>query len=471
MKSTLSALLLAGAVLISPISVSSAPLDPLQSATLDSSVQKLLDANKTPGATLEILRDGKVIYERGYGLADVTRHIPAQAGTHYEIGSMTKQFTAAAILQLRDAGKIELDSRVATYLPTAPDATEITVRQLLNQTSGLTNYTQVPGFVHMAAKPGDYQAVIALIANKPLRFHPGTKWEYSNTNYILLGRIVEVVAHEPYEKYVTDHEFAPAGMLHTSWIAHEAELHTMAVGYTTNPQKVITVAPPLVDAWAWSAGAIVSTTDDVARWIDALQSDKIISRADFIEMTTPPKLAGDPGYGFGLMHDTYDGQPRIWHNGGTFGFSTTGMIFPAQHLVVVALTNSVQGPAGRIAGAAFDAIEPSLAAAALLPSPGEDLTMTSRIKAFMLPLLQGHLNRSLITATASKRLPDAKLAMVAKQLSTLGQPTSFIFRGEKSTPTERELTYLVPFTNGEKLTLIISIQKKSNLFDTFSLRP
>ncbi len=471
MKSTLSTIVLAGAMLASPLTASSAPVGSAPRAKLDAGIRNLLDANKTPGATLEILRDGKVVYQRGYGLADIVHHIPAQVGTHYQIGSMTKQFTAAAILQLRDAGKISLDSPVATYLPTAPHASEITVRELLNQTSGLANYTQVPGFIHMAAKPGDYRAILDLIKNKPLGFHPGSKWEYSNTNYILLGRIIEVVSHEHYENYVTEHEFAPAGMRQTTWIAHEANLRSMAVGYATSPRKDVTIAPPLVDAWAWSAGAIVSTTNDVARWIQALQSGKIVTRADFTEMTTPPKLVGDPVYGFGLMHDAYDGQPRIWHNGGTFGFSSTGMIFPAQHLIIVALTNSVRGPAGRIAGAAFDALEPSLAAAALRPSPGEDLTMTSRIKAFMLPLLQGHLNRALITPAASKRLPDAKLAMVAKELSTLGQPAQFIFRGEKSTPTENDYTYLLPFADGEKLTLNISVQKATNLFDTFSLRP
>ncbi len=446
----------------------SAATTPVPAAAIDREARQLLHALKTPGATIAVAEDGRVVYARGYGLRDVAAKKGADVNTHYEIGSMTKQFTAAAILQLRDAGKLSLDEKISKVLPGAPHANQITIRQLLTHTSGLANYTNVSGFVSMAARPGTYEKIVASIAKKPLEFKPGSRWRYSNTNYIILGRIVEVLSREPYERYIDRHEFVPAGMTHTHWISDEPHLSDMARGY--RPLKNGGVAPafPLRDRWAWSAGAIVSTVGDLVRWNEALRSGKIVTRRDYREMTTPVRVAvgSSGGYGFGLIRDRFDGQERIWHNGGTFGFVSDGAYFPAQHLTVVALTDSENGPAGAIVNDIFEALHPRLAFKANAPARGENVGVTSRVEAFIDSLLRGHLERSQITAKASKSLSDATVKQVAKQFAVLGPPTAFIFRGSSAVPDATKYVYLVRF-KATMLKLTIAIDTKSKKFAAF----
>ncbi|MHB8196283.1 MAG: serine hydrolase domain-containing protein, partial [Vulcanimicrobiaceae bacterium] len=334
--------------------VGAAPAVP--SAVIAQAVRQVLSASKTPGVTIAIAEHGQLVYARGFGLRNVARKKPANAQTRYQIGSMTKQFTAAAILQLRDAGKLSLHEKVSQILPNAPHAKQITIYELLTHTSGLANYTNVSGFERMAGKPGSYQQMMALIAKKPLEFTPGSRWRYSNTNYIILGRIIEVLSHEPYERYVQQHEFAPAGMVHTGWIGGKPALRDTAQGYRVAKNGQILSALPLRASWAWSAGAIVSTVGDFVRWTDALRSGKIVPVRDYAEMTTPvrPTYGSSSGYGFGLVRDRFEGQPRVWHNGGTFGFISNGARFPAQHLQIVAFTNSANGPAAAIVSRVFN---------------------------------------------------------------------------------------------------------------------
>ncbi len=467
MKRSLPSLLAALTALFLPLAASAAPT-PVPVAAIDRATRRILHALKTPGATIAVAENGRIVYARGYGLRNLAAKEGADVNTHYEIGSMTKQFTAAAILQLRDAGKLSLDESVAKILPRAPHANQITIRQLLTHTSGLANYTNVSGFVRMAARPGSYAKIIASIAKKPLEFKPGSHWRYSNTNYILLGRIVEVLSHEPYRRYIDRHEFARAGMTHTHWISDEAGLSDMALGY--RPLKNGGVAPsfPLHDRWAWSAGAIVSTVGDLVRWNEALRSGKIVTRRDYREMTTPVRVAvgSSGGYGFGLIRDRHDGQLRISHDGGTFGFSSDAAFFPSQHLTIVALTNSASGPATTIVNNIFDAIHPRIAAAADATAPGENLGVTARVKAFVIPLLRGDLNRSQITPAASKALSDAAVKAASQQLSVLGPPTAFVFRGSSVLPDATKYVYLVRF-KATVLKLTVAIDAKSKKFAAF----
>src|ERR1700738_3246810 len=227
-------------------------------AKIDTDVQALLRAAHAPGATIAIVQGGAIVYTRGYGLRDVARSLPADAHTRYEIGSITKQFTAAAVLQLKETGKIDLDATVATYLPAMTHAKEITVRQLLTHTSGLEDYVDIPNFETLAAAPATFEQLMSRVSEKPLGFTPGAQFGFSSTNYLVLGRIIERVSGQSWEAYVQQHLFAPAGMTDSATIAQEGELANMARGYVY-AQGRTAESKPIAESWASSAGGIVTT--------------------------------------------------------------------------------------------------------------------------------------------------------------------------------------------------------------------
>ncbi len=256
-----------------------------------------------PGATVVITRDGHVVYTHAFGSSDLATGAAARDDTHYEIGSITKQFTAAAILQLHEAGKVDIDAKVAVYVPSAPHANEITVRELLTQTSGLADYLDVSGVD--TSKTATYDQLMASVAGKPLQFAPGSAWRYSNTNYVILGRIIESVSNEPYDTYVKRHILKPLGMTETFTIGDEASIPGMAFGYQLVDGHLSPVRAAISQSYAWSAGDMVSTVGDVEKWSSALQNGRVVSPQDYaLMMTSQPTTQGDSGYGFGLFLDS-----------------------------------------------------------------------------------------------------------------------------------------------------------------------
>jgi D-alanyl-D-alanine carboxypeptidase len=353
-------------------SVSAAPSQqapPLKAAAqskIDTDVQALLRAAHAAGATIAIVQGGAIVYTRGYGLRDVANALPADAHTRYEIGSITKQFTAAAILQLKEAGKIDLDATVATYLPSVAHAKEITIRQLLTHTSGLEDYVDTPNFETLAATPATFDQLMSRISGRPLGFTPGAQFGYSSTNYLILGRIVELVSGQSWEAYVQQHLFAPAGMTDSATMAQESQLADMARGYVY-AQGRISESKPIAESWASSAGGIVSTVDDLQRWGEALSSGRIISTSDYQLLASPARLADGSAaeYGFGMKVDHFEGEPRIWHHGNTNGFDGSDQFFPSQGVRIIVLTNTLDGGSDKIAEHVYNDLFPAIAAAAL----------------------------------------------------------------------------------------------------------
>lgn len=444
------------------------PLDPAVRAQIDGDVNAILRSRHATGATISIVEGDGSRYVHGYGLRDIARNLPAEANTHYEIGSITKQFTAAAIAQLVLAGKLKLDAPVSTYVPNAPHASEITVRQLVVQTSGLPEYLNGEGIVERGGKPATFEQLMALVAGKPLEFTPGTQWAYSNTNYIILGRVIEAVSKQPYEAYVREHLFAPAEMTQTTTMAGEVKVPGMALGYRKSDGQTL-AAYPLDDSFAGAAGNIVSTADDLQRWNEALVSGKIVSPEGYTMMTTPGRLtSGAPtSYGFALIIDKLDGRPRIWHNGGTFGFAAIDWHFPEQKLWIIVLTNDERGPDDAIASKIFDDLNPGAAASELIPAAGENNAVTTRIEAFIRPLLKGHLDRSKITPAASKAVTTAMIASVVQLLAPLGDP-SFVYKGTTKLPDGTVYVYLLHYPT-QNFRLIVEIDKATNKFSGFRI--
>jgi len=290
-----------------------------------------------PGASVLVVRDGKAVVRRAYGLASVEDRVKATPATNYRLASVTKQFTAAAILLLMESGKLRLDDPIRKWLPSLPEATSaITIRHLLTHTSGLVDYEDVIP-EGTTAQVHDADVLRLLESQNRTNFAPGSSYRYSNSGYSLLALIVERASGQTFASFLRDRIFLPLGMQHTvafedgiSTVANRAFGHTLANGTWTRTDQSVTSA-------VLGDGGIYSSIDDLARWDAALGDDRLLRRETFRLAFTPATDTDDPNvkYGFGwrITGDT------LWHSGETRGFRNVIVRDPRRHLTVVILTN------------------------------------------------------------------------------------------------------------------------------------
>lgn len=298
------------------------------------------------GLSIAVARGDHLIVDEGVGTADLEWKAPVDANTEMRIGSITKQFTAAAIMKLHEQGKIGFDDPISKYLPDFDtQGHTVTIRQLLTHTSGIPNYTAQKGFPELSLRPfPSEQDVPKLVAGVPFDFDPGTKWEYSNTNFFLLGMIVEKLSGKSYADYMADTFFKPLGLAHTRYDDSRAIIPERASGYDFDPG---TLAPlnssPINMIWPGGAGGLMSTAGDLVRWDIALTGGRAIAPASFQQMIGSPVKTGqgDAGYGFGLVIDRFNGSRRIWHNGGINGFNSNLTWLPDSGLRVAVISNDL----------------------------------------------------------------------------------------------------------------------------------
>jgi len=440
-------------VWLAPVAATaSTAIDPALAKRIDGDAQTVLQRTDTPGATLAIYRNGESepFYVHAYGLSDREHKTPATVSTHYEIGSITKQFTAASILQLQEAGKLDINATLATYLPDAPHAKEVTLKQLLSHTSGMPEYLDGPDVEQWAVKPATFDQIIARIKDKPLDFPPGSRWSYSNSGYALLGRVIEVVSHETYVHYVKTHLLQAAGMTGTYTVTDESRLPGMAKGYRHTDGK-LELSPTIHATVGWAAGNLVSTVADLERWNVALRSGKIIRPADYALMATPAQ--GSTDYGLGLFVDTLDEQPRIGHTGGSFGFTTSNQYFPKQGIQIIAFTNNGDNPepGQMLVTTVFENLYPDIAAAARQPAAGENPATTAMARKAFLRLQGKGDDLSMFGAKLQGKMSAGLSERMAKQLSPFGEPSSFIFKGQRVDKDKTWSDYRIDFGPGNSL--------------------
>jgi CubicO group peptidase (beta-lactamase class C family) len=308
-----------------------APAPDPRAAQYDKIMQNMMVDARLVGASFAVVHDGQPVLEKAYGFADLARTRPLTLDDELAIGSITKQFTAAAVMTLVEAGKVKLDEPVATYVPaiTAP----VTVRELLNQTSGL------PDFAIPANMVATHDAVLAWIAATTPAFTPGTQYAYSNTNYWLIARVVEAASGAPYDDYLRAHVLAPAGLTATHPCSAPAHVEGSALvpGGTVEPWKAFDIRG--YDG----AGELCSTVPDLLRWQAALFGGKVVSASSFAFMTTVPALTGGAAttYGAGLVRTPLRSHQALWHNGEvTGGFESMLLTLPDDHVTIVYLSNT-----------------------------------------------------------------------------------------------------------------------------------
>ncbi|HSM96974.1 MAG TPA: serine hydrolase [Rhizomicrobium sp.] len=310
--------------------------DDLQSynSEADGLLQPYIVANAFTGTVL-VAKDGGVIFEKAYGLANREWGVPDTLDTKYRIGSMTKQFTATAILQLAEQGKLSIDDPVSKYYTNAPASwRKITIRNLLTHTSGIPDFTNLPDYEKFMPDDTTPLEIIERIRNKPLDFPPGTKFAYDNTGYVVLGYVIEEVSGESYADYIQQHIFAPLEMKDSGYDKPDPIIRKRAAGYYW--RKGQWHRPPYISMTVpFAAGGLYSTVGDLLIWDQALYSGKLLSAASLKEMFTPYKS----DYGFGWVIAKFSGHNSIWHNGEVNGFHSMILRFPNEHLTVIALSN------------------------------------------------------------------------------------------------------------------------------------
>lgn len=304
-----------------------------------------------------VAENGKVIYKKGFGQANMEWNIPNDADTKFRLGSITKQFTAALILQLAEQGKLKLDGKVTDYLPDYRKDTgdRMTIHNLLSHTSGLPNYTAQPGFFeNVSRNPFTVSDFVKKYASGDLEFEPGTKFNYSNSGYFLLGAIIEKVTGKPYEQVLKENILDPLGMKNTGYDHFNTIIQKRAVGYVKTPRGYEN-APYLDMTIPYAAGSLYSTVEDLYLWDQALYGEKILS-AKSKELMFRPNL-NNYGYGFGITKATVgpnkEAVPIITHDGGINGFSTTIVRLVGSKGLIVMLDNT---SGGRYLGRINDAI-------------------------------------------------------------------------------------------------------------------
>jgi len=286
--------------------------------------------------TVLVMQKGKAIYKKSFGMADREWNVPNTAETKFRIGSVTKQFAAACILLLAEQGKLSVDDRLSKYIPNYPKGDSITIHMLLNHTSGIKNYTDIQEFWPKAILPLSTDSMIALFKNKPLDFSPGTSWNYSNSGYFLLGVIVEKASGKNFTAYLTENIIKKIGLKNISMDRLDSVLAFRASGYEKNRQGVWQQAMYISMEGPYSAGAMVSTVEDLYQWTKALHNNQVLSAASTQKMITPYKNK----YGYGIGIDSLHTHKRVSHSGGIPGFVSYLGYFPDDDLCVVVISNN-----------------------------------------------------------------------------------------------------------------------------------
>jgi CubicO group peptidase (beta-lactamase class C family) len=299
------------------------------SSRADVYLTKLTNAEEFSGAVL-VATNGHVLFAKAYGLANREHGIANATNTIFRLGSVTKQFTAACVLILQQEGKLSVSNLVSQYVEECPEAWKtITIHHLLGHTAGIPSFTEFPDDERFERLPTTTAATVARFKDKPLRFPPGTRMEYSNSHYVLLGYIIEKLSGTGYDQFVAEHIFRPLHMNASGYDHPAAILTNRAAGYSKGPSGIQNCTPYAMDT-PHGAGALYSTVLDMLIWDESIYSRRLLSAESQHDMFTG-------GYGWAIRQE--NGHPVYWHPGGVSGFTSFVCRYPDQHVYFAVLSN------------------------------------------------------------------------------------------------------------------------------------
>ncbi len=322
-------------------------------ARIDSLADAEIDSDTTASVAIGVMRGDDVILANGYGYADIENGVPATAETVYRIGSITKQFTSTAIMQLVENGDINLDDEITKFLPGYPtQGHRVTIHHLLTHTSGIKSYTGLnrDNFSQAFRLDLTHDELLDMFKDEPFDFAPGEQWRYNNSGYYLLGVIIESVTGQSYADYLDEHIYGPLEMDASSYCGEKEIIPNRAEGYERSDGRLLNDDPLSMNI-PGAAGALCSSVTDLLKWQRAMNARRLVSQESHDLMTTPARLNNDSAttYGYGLAIRETDGQRQIVHGGGINGFVTVLAYYPEEDLTVVVLSNTPGGHPGTMA--------------------------------------------------------------------------------------------------------------------------
>lgn len=392
-------------------------IDPAIRSRVDRIATQVLEQTGVPSASLAVVVHGKLAYTHAYGKARLDPPAPATPEMRYSIGSISKQFTAAAILILQQQGKLSLDDAVGKYVSGLTRGNEVTIREILSHTSGYQDYWPEDYVMTPMLEPITAQKILDKWAKMPLDFEPGTQWQYSNTNYVIAGAIVEKVSGQKLMDFLEEHIFHPLGM-RSVWNSDEASLtRTDATAYYRHALGPLRVAPKEGRGWMFAAGELAMTAHDLGLWDASLLARSVLDPQSYNQMFTDVKLKSgkETHYGLGVQVTTLDGHRAIEHSGEVSGFVSDNIVMIDDGVAVAVLTNQdAVGAASTIA----DLAAPVVAGYPLTPPEQQALDIYHGLQ-------QGRVDRSLLAPNLSDYFTPEALADFQSSLAPLGEPLAF----------------------------------------------
>src|SRR5947207_2235112 len=388
--------------------------------TVDTVANQVLQSTGVPSATIAVVRNGSVAYANAYGAAKLNPHVAATPDMRYAIGSISKQFTAVAALLLQQEGKLKLDDPISKYIPGLTRGNDVTVRMLLSHTSGYQDFWPqdyvMPGML-VATTP---QAIADAWAKKPLDFEPGSRWQYSNTNYTLAGMVVEKAAGMPFFQFVRTRILQPVGLTTASDFDVNPRAATVT-GYIRYGLGPLRPAPDAGAGWMWAAGELAMTASDLAKWDICLIRRCLLAPQSYRELEREIVLNNGAGTGYALGLDVgmQGGRFMLEHSGEVSGFTAENIVFPEDSGAIVVLTNQDAAPAA-------SAIANQIAQILFTSEDKLAESRTAQAKAIFEGLQKGTIDRSLFTSNANFYFSDQALKDFQSSLAPLGAPTGFV---------------------------------------------
>lgn len=426
-------------------------------AKIDKIANDALAKSGVPSASVAVVRDGKLAYAKAYGNARLDPKTPATPAMRYSVGSISKEFTAAAILMLQQQGRLSLDDKIAKFFPDLTEADHITIRQILSHTSGYQDFWPQDYLMPMMEQSTTPAHIMDVWARKPLDFAPGSQWQYSNTGYTIAGAIVQKVTGQIPFEFLQQHVFPKLGITD----AYDTNVHALpasdARGYSRFALGPLRPSQKEGVNWMYGAGELAMTASDLAKWDIAMIDQTLLQPASWRAMQTEVVLNNGlgSGYGLGVFVGKMDGHRMISHDGEVMGFTAGNTIFPDDKVAVVVLTNQdavgTFGAIGKdIAKALFEVHDPAATKA------------LEQAKAIFAGLQHGKIDRSLFTADANSYFSATAVRDYQASLAPLGKPESFTIRATRKRGGMQMRGYTVTFPK-IKLSITTYVQRDGKL--------
>ncbi|MFZ0662845.1 MAG: serine hydrolase domain-containing protein [Acidobacteriaceae bacterium] len=395
---------------------------PATRAKMDRVAEAVLAKTGVPSASVAIVEHGAIVYTHAYGKAKLEPAVEATPAMRYSIGSISKQFTAAAVLLLEQEGKLSINDPVGKYLPDLTRANEVTIRMLLSHTSGYQDFWPEDYVMPPMLKATTAQHILDVWGKKPLDFDPGTKWQYSNTNYVIAGRIVEMVSGEPLTEFLRQNIFKPLDMRQV-WNSDAKSLgETDAGGYIRYALGPPRPAPKEGAGWMFAAGELAMPAYDLAQWDISIMDRSLLKQTSYDQMFAPVMLKNGESshYALGLFVRDVQGHVEYEHSGEVSGFVSENMVFPDDKAAIAVLTNQ---DASRAASGIAKALTPLVLG---LKATGAEATPAEvQAREIFVRFQLGKIDRSLFTANCNAYFSRQALEDFESSLAPLGAPASF----------------------------------------------